>query len=124
DRTPRHTYQILTKRHARMRALVADPAFRRCVGLAAGRAPGQPIGQDEPWPLPNVWLGVSVENQKWADIRIPALLGTPAAVRFLSAEPLLGPIDLTRAVMAMGDQRGHGLTASWVHAGGCCRRSL
>jgi hypothetical protein len=46
------------------------------------------------WPLPNVWLGVSVENQKWADTRIPALLETPAAVRFLSCEPLLGPIDL------------------------------
>jgi hypothetical protein len=48
------------------------------------------------WPLPNVHLGVSVENQHWADIRIPALLDTPAAVRWISAEPLLGPIDLTR----------------------------
>ena len=49
------------------------------------------------WPavLPNVWLGCSVEDQKWADVRIPALLRTPAAVRFISAEPLLGPIDLT-----------------------------
>ncbi|MCD2115181.1 phage Gp37/Gp68 family protein, partial [Rhodococcus rhodochrous] len=46
------------------------------------------------WPLPNVWLGVSTENQKWADVRIPILLDTPAAVRFISAEPLLGPIDL------------------------------
>jgi len=48
------------------------------------------------WPavLPNVWLGVSAEDQKWADIRIPALLDTPAAVRFVSAEPLLGRIDL------------------------------
>ncbi len=41
-----------------------------------------------------VWVGVSTENQQWADIRIPALLDTPAAVRFISAEPLLGPIDL------------------------------
>lgn len=48
-----------------------------------------------PWPLPNVWLGVSVENQRWADERIPLLLDTPAAVRFVSCEPLLGPIDLT-----------------------------
>jgi protein gp37 len=49
------------------------------------------------WPkvLPNVWLGCSAEDQKWAGIRIPALLATPAAVRFISAEPLLGPIDLT-----------------------------
>lgn len=46
-----------------------------------------------PWPLPNVWLGVSVENQKAADERIPLLLQTPAAVRFLSMEPLLGPVD-------------------------------
>jgi protein gp37 len=46
------------------------------------------------WPLPNVWLGVSVESQKWADVRIPLLLRTPAAVRFLSCEPLLGAVDL------------------------------
>lgn len=45
-------------------------------------------------PLANVWLGVSVENQKWADQRIPLLLDTPARVRFLSCEPLLGPVDL------------------------------
>jgi protein gp37 len=47
------------------------------------------------WPLPNVWIGVSVENQDAADERIPELLQTPAAVRFLSCEPLLGPVDLT-----------------------------
>jgi protein gp37 len=48
------------------------------------------------WPLESVWLGVSVENQHWADERIPILLATPAAVRFLSCEPLLGPINLSR----------------------------
>jgi protein gp37 len=48
------------------------------------------------WPLPNVWLGVSTERQPEADERIPLLLQTPAAVRFISAEPLLGPIDLTK----------------------------
>lgn len=47
------------------------------------------------WPLRNVWMGVSVENQLWADRRIPYLLETPAAVRFLSCEPLLGPVDLS-----------------------------
>lgn len=47
------------------------------------------------WPLPNVWLGVSAEDQTRADERIPHLLATPAAVRFVSAEPLLGPIDLS-----------------------------
>jgi len=48
------------------------------------------------WPLPNVWLGVSVENQHWADERIEQLLRTPAAVHFVSCEPLLGPISFTR----------------------------
>ena len=51
-------------------------------------------GPDLPWPLPNVWLGTSVERQREADERIPHLLQTPAAVRFLSCEPLLGPVDL------------------------------
>lgn len=74
--TPRHTYQILTKRHARMRSLLSRPEFAELTG----------------WPLPNVWLGVSVENQHWADVRIPALQATPAAVRWLSCEPLLGSI--------------------------------
>lgn len=55
---------------------------------------------DAPWPLPNVWLGVSAEDQKRANERIPDLLATPAAVRFLSAEPLLGPIDLHRLRIA------------------------
>ncbi len=48
------------------------------------------------WPLPNVWLGVSVEDQKTADERIPLLLQTPAAVRWVSAEPLIGPVNLNK----------------------------
>lgn len=72
-RTPQHTYQILTKRPERMRDLLTRRE-----------------------PLPNVWLGVSVENQQTADERIPLLLQTPAAVRFLSCEPLLGPVDIER----------------------------
>lgn len=52
---------------------------------------------DLAWPLPNVWLGVSTEDQKWADIRLPALVRTPAAVRFVSAEPMIGPIRLNRS---------------------------
>jgi hypothetical protein len=48
------------------------------------------------WPLPNVWLGVSVEDQAAADERVPDLLATSAAVRWLSCEPLLGPVDLKR----------------------------
>jgi protein gp37 len=121
---PRHTFQVLTKRHARMRSLLRDSRFTTAVyeqaaadyGLAPVPAPSRR------WPLPNVWLGVSAENQQWAEIRVPALIQTPAAVRFVSAEPLLGPIDLTRAVWTCGSERGHGLTASYVHASGCCRR--
>lgn len=82
-RTPQHTYQLLTKRHGRLRSLLNRPSFRD--NLAE---------HGQPWPLPNVWLGVSVEDQKRADMRIPALLDTPAAVRFLSCEPLLAPVDL------------------------------
>lgn len=70
-----HTFQILTKRPERM---------RRWVGEIRGKG----------WPLPNVWLGVTVENQHWADERIPILLDTPAAVRFVSYEPALGPLHL------------------------------
>jgi hypothetical protein len=54
------------------------------------------------WPLPNVWLGTSVEDQAAADARIPALLETPAAIRFLSCEPLLGPVDLRRYLSSGG----------------------
>jgi protein gp37 len=126
--TPQHTYQILTKRHARMRALLTKWAQEGARYDWAG--PGTAVFRRDdkcwvgpiPWPLPNVWLGVSVETQQWADIRIPALLDTPAAVRFLSCEPLLGPVDLLKAVIPMGSERGHGLTASYVHTGGCCVR--
>lgn len=92
---PRHTFQILTKRHARMRSLLSSDDFARAVGETWMRHPSRITYTEYPgFPLPNVWLGVSTENQQWADIRIPALLATPAAVRFISAEPLLGPIDL------------------------------
>jgi protein gp37 len=93
-RTPQHTYQVLTKRHGRMRSLLNTGAFAWQVQQTAERA--DPDFDDPPgwWPLPNVWLGVSVEDQKRADLRIPALLDTPAAVRFLSCEPLLGPVSI------------------------------
>ena len=83
--SPQHIFQILTKRADRMRRYMIDVRDRRTI-LAGAFA----------WPLPNVWLGVSTERQQEADERIPLLLQTPAAVRFISAEPLLGPIDLTR----------------------------
>lgn len=66
------------------------------------------------WPLPNVWVGVSCENQHFADERIPLLEATPAAVRFLSIEPQLGPVDLSkwfgRSVTAAGRETRGPLT--------------
>jgi protein gp37 len=114
---PRHTFQILTKRAERMRdwfkwvekrgqdglALFPDDPedwrIRQMLNVAARKAgvdmnPAARQNRGGDWPLPNVWLGVSVENQEQADKRIPLLLETPAAVRFLSCEPLLGPVDL------------------------------
>ena len=94
--TPHHTYQILTKRHGRMRSLLDSELFYRSIRSvlhAHGWGEVEAFGTAL-FPLRNVHLGVSVENQEWADIRIPALLDTPAAVRWVSAEPLLGPIDL------------------------------
>lgn len=84
-RAPQHTFQILTKRHGRMRSLLNRWA------PITGTPPWVFSG---PWPIPNVWLGVSAEDQKWAATRVHALLATPAAVRWVSAEPLLGPVDL------------------------------
>lgn len=97
--TPQHTYQVLTKRHGRMRSLLGSERFDLMVAkewTILGVPGGSPDGGDHspPYPLPNVHLGVSVEDQKRADLRIPALLQSPAAVRFLSCEPLLGPVDL------------------------------
>lgn len=96
--TPRHTYQLLTKRHARMRSLLGSDKFRQSVQRRIPHVPAGKYGHRHyrEWPLPNLWVGVSVEDQQWADIRIPALLDTPAAVRWISAEPLLGPVDLTQ----------------------------
>lgn len=96
-KTPQHTYQILTKRHGRMRSW------------------SRKWHSHPEWstPLPNVWLGVSVEDQKTANLRIPALINTPAAVRFLSCEPLLGPINLYPH-MPMEDYREPRDTEEWA----------
>ena len=101
--TPQHTYQILTKRPARMRAMLALGDWQYRVHIhannllaAQGRERRHAMPWSFRWPLPNVWLGVSTETQHWAENRIPMLLETPAAVRFISAEPLLGEIRLDR----------------------------
>ncbi|MDG4719387.1 phage Gp37/Gp68 family protein [Thalassospira aquimaris] len=109
---PQHTFIILTKRiktaHQYMTSidngdgerldLSRDPmvegAAQRIHHFRTGEDPSMWLAVH--LPLPNVWLGVSVEDQKAADERIPVLLDTPAAVRFLSVEPLLGPVNLKR----------------------------
>ncbi len=120
---PQHTFQVLTKRSARMReyftqqvpdrggyaAEIADASFLCAIEVPSGAhiieqpvGPIMPDGTPEfghrrfvhPLPLPNVWLGVSVENQRAADERIPDLLECPAAVRFLSCEPLIGEVSI------------------------------
>jgi len=98
---PQHRFQVLTKHPERMRDwMIADPFSRilnvRVQGISVFDqiAKGRKLSFQE-WPLPNVWLGVSVEDQRRADERIPLLLDTPAAVRFVSCEPLLGPVNLT-----------------------------
>ena len=74
-RTPHHVYQVLTKRPERI---------RQCL----------PPDWGDGWP--HVWLGVTVENQKAADKRLPILLDAPAALRWVCAEPLLGPLEISR----------------------------
>jgi protein gp37 len=72
-------------------------------------------------PLPNVWLGASVENQDWADIRIPTLLDKPTGVRCLSCEPPVGPVDLGEYLRCGDDGLGHtcrGCTVDYVVARG------
>jgi len=94
---PQHTFQILTKRPERMRAYFACSIDEgRRVVLTGARIQAAIWTHSASWPLSNVWLGVSCENQDTADERLPWLLKTPAAVRFVSAEPLLGSVDLTR----------------------------
>lgn len=105
---PQHTYQVLTKRPERMLAFAQEWDYGD-------------------WRLPNVWLGVTAENQEAADERIPILLNTPAALRFVSCEPLLGPVDL-EPFFSVYDEHGEpsdgrynpdgSLMLSWVIAGG------
>lgn len=93
---PQHTFIFLTKRAARMQAYFDTRTDNReeCIGAEAlSFSDGEHCGIVE-LPLPNVWLGVSAETQKTADERIPHLLNTPAAIRFVSCEPMLGKVDL------------------------------
>jgi len=130
-----HTFQVLTKRAARLPEYFRDrdpgaiaywmgriAKAQDCIVTGARRL--YDITQGGEWPLPNVWLGVSVENQHFADARIPLLLQTPAAIRFISAEPLLEAIDLTPhlvgATLAAPGPTGFrpGPRLDWVIVGG------
>lgn len=172
---PQHTFQVLTKRAARMREWFEErwqgtPAHdirmpdgeilhcprggetgRRHQIEQALRAIADERGMIDPdvddqwdekgrlkiarfdWPLPNVWLGVSTEDQARADERIPDLLATPAAVRFISAEPLLGAIDLLKWFDPTGACCGGEpefrcdncpADAEWRYSGQCTAESL
>lgn len=131
--SPQHIFQVLTKRPERLRDYMTFEGHGRW-GFIDGRARqlyaeqhGRPFppGKMLLGPLPHVWLGVSVEDQATADERIPLLLQTPAAVRWISAEPLLGAVDLTRLCIAQADTlsrhtdalRGHSWDES-AHDGG------
>ncbi len=147
--TPHLTHQVLTKRACRMwewarrgPLRVAEAAKKLHTSVTPFVLPSEAVFEADrvargeqwrihTWPLPNAWMGCSVEDQQRADERIPYLLQTPAAVRFLSVEPLLGPVDLThiefrRATWydALQDHDGFGLLHAehqkidWVIAGG------
>ncbi len=109
---PHHVFQVLSKRAERMRdyaSAFATPGrigrHLRALAEAKGNAFTLWRSQDRliHWPLANVWKGISAEDQRRADERIPLLLDTPAAVRWVSAEPLLGPVDLTSKVYDYGN---------------------
>lgn len=114
--TPQHLYQILTKRPERQRAVLSDPAFPSVVGKVASQLYANPPGESKfwprgrarealgavelrlaagkiPWPLPNVVVGTSIGHQDGIE-RLGELIATPAALRFVSAEPLIGPVEL------------------------------
>jgi protein gp37 len=91
-----HKHIVLTKRSGNMLRYMCDPGTPRRIDACALEwvGPNDVRHITDQWPFPNIWLGVSAEDQAAADEHIPDLLATPAAVRFVSCEPMLGPIDL------------------------------
>jgi protein gp37 len=111
---PQHCYVILTKRQKKMQTYMADPAT---LGRVAANVAA--LGFDAKaasWPPANVWLGVTTENQKEAERRVPTLLQTPAAVRFIAAEPLLSAVELKPEWLPHAGASGP--TIDWVMGGG------
>jgi len=128
---PQHTFLLLTKRPERMRRYFfgrrlerVTPALNVTPISVVHGASNSDVLLYVRWPLPNVWLGVTVEDQQRADERIPVLLDTPAAKRFVSCEPLLGPVNFS--LVTVEDNNGcaaqiwplHGSGLDWVIAGG------
>lgn len=126
-----HTFRVLTKRAGRMQTYMANPErearWMTAVADLFEIAPSLmdrpfPImGRRDPWlPLPNVWLGVSAEDQATFDERVGILADVPAAIRFVSAEPLLGPIDIGNAFDSAGSDPAaeERLPVDWLIAGG------
>ena len=123
----RHTFQVLTKRAKRMREVLASQLFWADVDLAHIEMFSGDGGTDDDRDrvanacgarvLPNVMLGVSVEDQATADERIPHLLACPAAVRWVSYEPALGPVDfgLVGTLPASMTGGAYVLAAEWLH---------
>ncbi|MHB8272031.1 phage Gp37/Gp68 family protein [Bradyrhizobium sp.] len=138
--SPQHTFQVLTKRAARMREYLSNDEACQRIGEAgyaiwtkhlAPRDPGNlyidsvtdDLGFKDAvinlarYPLPNVWLGVSAERQQEWDERVEQLGATPAAVRFVSVEPMLGEIDCGNAFDAPPDGSPY-RPIDWIICGG------
>lgn len=108
---PDVTFQVLTKRAGRMAEYCTRMTRTRLDDACGQFVDGCRFHGDLPaWPLPNVWIGTSVENQAAANERIPHLLKVPAAVRFLSCEPLLGEVILHKYLAQCECGHGHGFT--------------
>lgn len=129
---PQHTFQVLTKRSARMLAYLTAGWGWRVMDAKKQHDPNHCPGMGGilhtiNGALSNVWLGVSAEDQRRADERVPDLLATPAAVRFVSAEPLLGPIDFmtisrppplgSMSALPCGEE-GQAAAIDWIIVGG------
>ena len=128
--TPQHTYQVLTKRPERMREYFERLKINNVYYL---KVPWENLPVSKGYgdlfvanpPFANVWLGVTAENQEQADKRIPILLDTPAALRFVSIEPMLGEISLEKQHRKMvGDKPAYPCSENylfdldWVIVGG------
>lgn len=127
--TPQHTYQVLTKRPERMREYIQRHSALPLAGtfndlftfghrLGMQEIPTAAIEAWRGWPLPNVWLGTSVEDQASADVRLPELLATPAAVRFVSYEPALSAVDFRPYLGYQADSASAGGQRDLIIVGG------